>query len=186
MGILTLSTITRHFPHLPTVTIRLPSRVPARLHWHIADFVLGLMLVGPLIMPFFLHSGWPPMIFFGNVIYQIGQFICPQLPYSASYGGMAFAVCYRCSAALVGLVIARGLHRPGGALRDLSARHRVGMLALCLIWLTIDVQGTARGWWPGIVPLMLVHGLIYGISVGGVVYAVLMLLDRPAERELAL
>ncbi len=152
--------------------------VPRRLHWHIADFILGLMIVGPLIMPFFLQSGWPPMIFFGTLIYNIGQFICPQLPYSPTYGGMPFAVCYRCTAALCGLVVARWLHRPGGAMIDLSLRTRLIVLALCLVWLTVDVQGTARGWWAGMIPLMLAHGLIYGISVGGVVYAGLLALDK--------
>ncbi|GEM_PF-1026671 len=152
--------------------------LPRRLHWYLADFALGLMIVGPLIMPFFLQSGWPPMLFFGNLIHTIGVVICPQLSYSPMYDGMAFAVCYRCTAALVGLVIARSLHREGGALRDLSWRSRLAFLALCVVWLTIDVQGTARGWWPGLIPLMLAHGVIYGISVGGVVYAALMALDR--------
>ncbi len=162
---------------LPLAVESLRIRLPARLHWHIADFMLGLMIVGPLIMPYFLQSGWPSMIFFGTLIYHIGAFICPQLPYSPMYGGMPFAVCYRCTAALVGLVIARSLHGADGIMRALPIRARIGMLALCLFWLTVDVQGTARGWWPGIVPLMLAHGVIYGISVGGVVFAGLMALD---------
>lgn len=160
------------------LSIRPTLTIPRRLHWRIADFVLGLMISGPLIMPFFLHSGWPPMEFFGRLIYNIGQFICPQLPYSPMYGGMPFAVCYRCTAALVGLTISRWLHRPGGVMVDLSLPARLILLALCLVWLTVDVQGTARGWWAGLIPLMLGHGLIYGISVGGIVYAGLMALDR--------
>jgi len=103
---------------------------------------------------------------------------------------MSFAVCYRCSAALFGLIIARGLHRPGGAMRDLGWKTRTLWLLLCVVWLTVEVQGTGLGWWPGIVPLMLVHGIVYGISVGGVVYAALLALDRirqPVRRsEIAL
>ena len=155
--------------------------VPQRLHWYIADFLLGLMIVGPLIMPFFLQASWPVLNSVGMVIHAIGQFICPQLSYSPLYGGMPFAVCYRCSAALFGLIIARGLHRPAGIMRDLGWKTRLLFLLLCLTWLTVEVQGTGLGWWPGIIPLMLLHGVIYGISVGGVVFAGLLALDRVRE-----
>lgn len=158
--------------------VRQTLRIPARLHWYIADFVLGLMIVGPLIMPFFLQASWPVMNQVGALIHGIGQFICPQLSYSPMYGGMPFAVCYRCSAALFGLIIARSLHRPEGLMRDLNWKTRLLWLALCIAWLTVEVQGTGRGWWPGILPLMLLHGVIYGISVGGVVFAGLLALDR--------
>ncbi len=140
--------------------------------------MLGLMIVGPLIMPWFRQSNWPPMVFFGDLIYHIGLFICPQIEYSPIYGGMAFAVCYRCTAALIGLAIARWMHRPGGALRALSIGARVVMLGLCLLWLYVDLQGTARGWWAGSIPFMLAHGIVYGISAGGIVYAALIVLDR--------
>ncbi|MHB8629907.1 MAG: hypothetical protein ACYDBJ_26720 [Aggregatilineales bacterium] len=153
-----------------------------RLHWRIADFILGLMLVGPLIMPFFLQSGWLPMIAVGRLIYGIGQAICPQLPYSPVYGGIAFAVCYRCAAALIGLIIARGLHREGGAMRLLAWQVRILWLAICVVWLTVEVQGTARGWWPGVIPVMLAHGVIYGMGVGGIIYGGLLALDRALER----
>ena len=156
-------------------------QVPRRIHWHIADFLLGLMIVGPLIMPFFLQASWPVLNGVGMVIHSIGQFICPQLSYSPTYGGMPFAVCYRCSAALFGLIIARGLHRPGGVMRDLGWKTRLLFLLLCVTWLTVEVQGTGLGWWPGIVPLMLVHGVIYGISVGGIVFAGLLALDHVRE-----
>ena len=158
---------------IPIQTVRL-----RRIHWRIADFALGLMIVGPLVMPFFLQSGWLPLIAVGKLIYSIGQIICPQLPYSPMYGGMAFAVCYRCSAALIGLIIARGLHREGGALRLMSWRVRILWLAVCVVWLTVEVQGTARGWWPGVIPVMLLHGVIYGMGVGGVFYGALLALDH--------
>jgi hypothetical protein len=157
--------------------------VSRRLHWYIADFLLGMMIVGPLIMPFFLQADSPTLNSVGALIHGIGQFICPQLSYSPTYGGMPFAVCYRCTAALFGLIIARSLHRPGGVMRDLGWKTRGLFLLLCVTWLTIEVQGTGLGWWPGIVPLMIVHGVIYGISVGGVVYAGLLALDRVRQPE---
>jgi hypothetical protein len=144
------------------------------------------MIIGPLIAPYFSRIDLLLFQPTARVIFWLGSVICPQPEFSFNYGGMPYAVCYRCSIAILGLVIARGLHQPGGWMRSWSWRVRWVFLAAMVTWLTIDVQFTHYGIWPANIPLQFVHGLFYGISVGGIWYGVLLCLDKRSEQRTAL
>jgi hypothetical protein len=160
--------------------------LPRRAHWRAAEFLLFMMVIGPLIGPYFSRVENPAFQAVSQVIFDIGRFICPQPAYAFQYGGMPFAVCFRCTAALLGLIVARWLHRPGGALRDWSLLARLAFLACTVLWLVIDLDYTHRGLWTVNIPLMVTHGLIYGISVGGMAFSGLVFLDKWLERPRAL
>ncbi|MEP7288661.1 MAG: DUF2085 domain-containing protein [Chloroflexota bacterium] len=149
-----------------------------RPHWRLVEFALFMMMIGPLIAPFFARVNDPMFQAVSRFIFWIGEVICPQPQYAFEYGGRPYAVCYRCLMALVGLIIARWLHRPGGALVNWPLKNRLIALGLSLLWLQIDLQFTAHGIWEASIPLMIVHGIPYGVSVGAVCYAPLVALDR--------
>lgn len=140
--------------------------------------MLFLMLIGPLIAPYFAQIANPLFQAVSQIIFAIGDFICPQPEQTFVYGGMPFMVCYRCGAGLLGLISARWLHRPGGAMRHWSALARVAFLGANLLWLSIDLHYTHQGIWAANIPLMTFHGLIYGMSVGGICFGVLVFVDQ--------
>jgi len=152
-----------------------------QLHWRAAEFVLFMMMLGPLIAPYFSRIDGLAFKPTADFVYWIGRVICPQLEHTFLYGGLPFAVCFRCTAALIGLVVSRWFHRPGGIMHNWSMKARLGFLGLNLIWLTIDIQYARMGIWEINTPLVVLHGLIYGVSVGGVVFAGLLALDRWLE-----
>ena len=160
--------------------------LPRQMHWRAAEFLLFLMVIGPLIAPYFARIDNPMYQAVSRIIFDIGRFICPQPEYAFEYGGMLFAVCFRCTAGLVGLIVARWLHRPGGALRHWSMLARLAFLSMTVLWLLIDLDYTHRGLWAANIPLMVAHGLIYGLSVGGVVFSGLVFVDHWLERPRAL
>lgn len=137
-----------------------------------------MMIIGPLLAPYFQGSADTGYQSVASFIFGLGHLVCPQLEYSFKYGGMPYAVCYRCVAAVLGLVIARVLHRSGAPMQGWSARWRLIFLALTVSWLTIDVQATHYGVWSANIPLMVAHGIVYGMSVGGIWYGILGFLDR--------
>ena len=155
-------------------------------HWRIADFLLFMMVLGPLIAPYFARIDNPMYQAVSRFVFDLGRFICPQPEYAFEYGGMPFAVCFRCTAGLVGLIVARWLHRPGGAMRHWSMLARLAFLSMTVLWLLIDLDYTHRGLWEANIPLMIGHGLIYGLSVGGVVFSGLVFLDNWRARPRAL
>jgi uncharacterized membrane protein len=154
-----------------------------RLHWRLVEFALFMMVIGPIIAPWFGRINDPMFQGVSRFIYWIGNVICPQPDYAFTYGGRLYAICYRCLMALVGLIIARWLHRPNGAMVNWSLRNRLAALGLSLLWLQIDLQFTAHGIWQASIPLMILHGIPYGISVGAVCYAPLVALDRFLDRR---
>jgi len=156
-----------------------------RLHWRVVEFALFMMFIGPLIAPYFSRLNDPMYQAVAAFIFKIGAFICPQPQITFEYGGMPYAVCYRCLAALFGLIISRWLHRPGGALYNWPMMNRLLALALCILWLEIDLQFTNHGIWQASILLMIVHGVPYGISVGAVCFAPLVALDRRLNRPRA-
>jgi hypothetical protein len=155
-----------------------------RLHWRLVEFLLFMMVIGPLIAPFFSRIPDPMYQAVAAFIFKIGDVICPQPGVAFQYGGMAFAVCYRCLAALVGLIISRWLHRPGGVLYNWSLKYQLAALAACILWLEIDVQAIAHGLWQVNILFMIAHGVPYGISVGAVCLAPLVALDKWLDRQI--
>ena len=149
-----------------------------RIHWRIAEFVLFLMLIGPIIAPYFAQIANPLFQAVSQIIFAIGDFICPQPEQTFMYGGMPFMVCFRCGAGLFGLIIARWLHRPDGAMRHWSILARLIFLGANLLWLSIDVHLTHQGIWAANIPLMITHGVIYGMSVGGICFGLLVFVDQ--------
>jgi uncharacterized membrane protein len=154
-----------------------------RLHWRLAEFILFLMIIGPLIAPYFQAIPNPLYQAVARFIFGLGSFVCPQPQFAPVYDGQLFAVCYRCYMAVFGLVIARVLNRPGGPMRAWTFSARFGFLLINLLWLTIDVQFTHLGVWGANIPLMMVHGLVYGVSVGGVVFSALIFIDDLMDRK---
>jgi uncharacterized membrane protein len=151
-------------------------------HWHAVDFLMFLMIIGPLIAPHFEKMDNPLNRNTAALIYAIGAFVCPQPEYAWDYGGKLYAICFRCVAAVGGLLVARALHAYSQRARDMSLRSRLLFLLATVTWLTIDVHFTHWGIWEANLPLMWLHGLIYGTSVGFVAAWLLMALDRGITR----
>ncbi len=82
----------------------------------IADILLAGMVAGPLAAPFLAASGLSLLPGIGNIIYFMGNHVCPQpdmgLMLAAPY---IMAVCMRCYGTVSGLLITRLLYaRTGG------------------------------------------------------------------------
>src|SRR5258708_32215099 len=95
-----------------------------RLHWRAVEFDLFMMFIGPLIAPYFSRVNDPMYQAVAAIIFKIGAFICPQPQITFEYGGMPYAVCYRCPAAHFGLIISRWLHPPAAPLYHSPVRDR--------------------------------------------------------------
>jgi uncharacterized membrane protein len=148
-------------------------RLPRPLHWRalIADAVLVALLLGPLAAPFLY--GWGLLVprTVAGIIYTMGSYVCPQpargLPL---YHGQIMAVCMRCYATVLGLLLTRLMFVADGGASPIWL-PRYGLRSLPIFGLLIfayaaEFAGQVFGWWGFDNLVVTIAGLITGIGLG--------------------
>ncbi|NEQ46454.1 MAG: DUF2085 domain-containing protein [Leptolyngbya sp. SIOISBB] len=151
-----------------SVSVRLPQRT--WLSW-LADLVLVAMVSGPFAAPFLAASGLPILVQISDIIYFMGQQVCPQPDMGVALAGDRIAaVCMRCYGTIFGLIAMRLLYARdrGQAAYWLDRYGLVGFgltFALCMAYpAELALQGFE--WWPMDNVRMTLFGAIAGIGLG--------------------
>jgi hypothetical protein len=137
----------------------------------IADIVLAALLLGPLAAPFLAAWGLLVPRAVSGIIYTLGTFVCPQpaqgLPL---YDGQIMAVCMRCYATVLGLLLTRLLYAAdGGAARIWLPRYGLRALPLFAIQIfayAAELAGQVAGLWSFDNLAVTAAGLITGVGLG--------------------
>lgn len=179
------------------VTYRQPpalaySQQPAAIKrwWYLLDFILMLMIIGPVLAPLFHNSGiWLFDRIAHWIIYPLGQLICPQDQHAVPIMGTLMAVCTRCYAAIGGLALTRlaltsdpnGTGVGAWVSRQWHRLPRVGRLVFIVgviaLWV-LDVQAEQLGLWSWSQPILILTGPIIGFAIGFTAYTLLALITR--------
>ena len=150
------------------------------------DFWLWILLVGPLVAPFFVWLGWGVLHPFADAIYFLGDLICPKEDAHLIFLGNPMAVCSSCWAAVLGLWAIRLLYgRSGEGIGPLS-RFQQPISAFWARWQTAPVSVQLRvlaagflpwafdvltwdlGIWSSPQPYMLFAGFLGGLAAGAI------------------
>ncbi|MCM1983363.1 DUF2085 domain-containing protein [Lyngbya confervoides] len=148
------------------------------LRSYLADFVLVGLVSGPLAAPFLASTSLPLLPQIANLIYTMGQWVCPQPEMGLMlWPPHLMAVCMRCYGTLMGLMIMRYLvSRSGG--QEFFWLHRSGPLglvicgALCLVY-PAELYAQIWGWWDYHNPVVTLFGLIAGLGLGAYIMPLL-------------
>lgn len=137
----------------------------------LADLVLAGLVSGPLAAPFLAASGLPVLTTIAQIIYAMGDKVCPQPEMALALADpYQMSVCMRCYGTVMGLVAMRWFyHRDVGKsrywLEQYGMKGFVATCVLCLFYpLELSLQGFS-GWgmhhW-----VMTLFGLISGLGLG--------------------
>lgn len=137
----------------------------------LADAVLLALVSGPVAAPFLEASGLFPLTTIAQIIYTMGQAVCPQpemgLPLA---GDHIMAVCMRCYGTVAGLVAMRWLcSRTQGKGVFWLEQYDVFGFAICFIIclaypLELALQNNPN--WPVSPLVMSTFGLVAGLGLG--------------------
>lgn len=137
----------------------------------LADLVLVGLVTGPVAAPFLRASGWFPLTTIADIIYTMGQAVCPQPEMGlALLGPFRMAVCMRCYGTVAGLVFMRWLiHKDRGRSAYWLEQYGLWGFALtfviCMAYpLELALQNAT--WWSINPWLMTGFGLIAGLGLG--------------------
>lgn len=159
----------------PTVKSATPSR-PGRSQ--LADWILVAMVSGPLAAPFLAASGLPLLPLIADIIYFMGDHVCPQPEMGlALWPPHIMAVCMRCYGTLGGLVAMRWLfsQNQGRAAYWLPQYGLTGLglcLALCLVY-PAEMVFQHLGWWGYNNWIVTPFGLVSGLGLGAYIMPLL-------------
>lgn len=158
-----------------SVSVRPPQRT--WVSW-LADLVLVAMVSGPFAAPFLAASGLPILGQISDIIYFMGQQVCPQPDLGVGLaGGHIAAVCMRCYGTIFGLIGMRLLYARdrGQAAYWLDRYGLVGFgltFALCMAYpAELALQGFE--WWPLDNLRMTLFGAVAGIGLGAFIMPLL-------------
>jgi hypothetical protein len=161
------------------------SRPPFSWPSLLADGVLLGLMSGPLAAPFLAASGLPGLPLIADIIYAMGQRVCPQpelgLALAEPY---QMAVCMRCYGTVLGLVLMRWLYyrdqgRSAYWLEQYGLKGFVITFVLCLLYpLELALQGFPS--WGMHHWLMALFGLGAGLGLGA--YLMPLLHSSPKTR----
>jgi uncharacterized membrane protein len=154
---------------MTTTTLR--SILPLARRGLVADIILAALLLGPLAAPFLAAWGLMVPRAVSGIIYTMGTFVCPQpaqgLPL---YDGQIMAVCMRCYATVLGLLLTRLLYAvDGGAARiwlPLYGLRALPVFAVLIFAYAAEYAGQVAGLWPFDNLVVTVAGLITGVGLG--------------------
>lgn len=175
------------------------SRTVRRRIWNGLDLVLVLIIVGPVLAPFFLASGlWPLPTVAQRIIYPLGRWICPQDHFMVGIGPGLMAVCTRCYAAIGGLLLVRtalsadptGQGVAGRLARRWSTlrmpARALAIVSVVALW-QVDIWAERLDWWSWGQGMMVATGPVVGLAIGFLAYGLLAAAtgrpaawDRPA------
>ncbi len=137
----------------------------------LGDVLLAAIVSGPLAAPFLAVSGIPLLVWISDLIYWMGQVVCPQpalgLPMMP---GHLMSVCVRCYGTVLGLLAMRiWFARDRG--RSAYWLDQYGLFGfgltfiLCMAYpIELALQGFA--WWPVSTVRMTLFGAIAGLGLG--------------------
>jgi uncharacterized membrane protein len=151
----------------------LSARLARPLHWRAlaADAVLAALLLGPLAAPFLSARGLLVPRAVAGIIYTMGSYVCPQpargLPL---YDGQIMAVCMRCYATVLGLLLTRLMFAADGGASPIWL-PRYGLRGLPIFGLLIfayaaEFAGQVAGRWDFDNLVVTIAGLITGVGLG--------------------
>jgi len=137
----------------------------------IADIMLAGMVVGPVIAPFLAASGVSLLGIVANIIYFMGDCVCPQptmgLDLASPY---IMAVCMRCYGTVTGLLITRMLYAitNGKGFYWLSQYGWSGAALASVLMMAYPVELAAEvfGFWSFNNYIVTPFGLITGLAWG--------------------
>jgi hypothetical protein len=145
--------------------------VGVRFHW-LANTVLGILLIGPLVGPVFAALGWPILAWVNWPIYLLGETVCPQPIFRLTFLGFPLVVCSRCWAAVWGLWVIRlaygrwGRGPTWGAWLTLPEGLRVGLAVAAFLPWVLDIAAADLGYWVSDHPVMMLLGFMGGLGAG--------------------
>ncbi len=148
------------------------------------DLSLWILLVGPLVAPFFVVLNIPILRPFADGIYLLGEAICPKPDSHLTFLGEPMAVCSSCWAAVFGLWAIRLLYGRAGegfgpfsrlGLSSFWARWQNGVtpatkIALLLLFFmpwAFDLITWDLGLWASPDAYMMIAGFLGGVGAGG-------------------
>jgi uncharacterized membrane protein len=136
-----------------------------------ADIILAALLLGPLAAPFLATWGLLVPRGISGITYTMGSFVCPQASRGlALYDGQIMAVCMRCYATVLGLLLTRLLYAADSGLSR-AWLPRDGLRALPLFATLIfayaaEFAGQVAGLWSFDNFAVTAAGLITGVGLG--------------------
>jgi uncharacterized membrane protein len=148
-----------------------PTIKSRRIQSLLADVVLLGLVSGPLAAPFLRASGLFPLTTIADIIYTMGEAVCPQPDMGiALVGPYPMAVCMRCYGTVAGLVVMRWLyHRDQGHSRYWLERYGLWGFALtfiiCMAY-PLELALQKNAWWGMNHWVMTGFGLIAGLGLG--------------------
>lgn len=153
-------------------TVAIQSQTHQSINWKsaIADIVLAGMVVGPLFAPFLSASGLLLLPGIAGIIYTMGMHVCPQPDMGlALMPPFTMAVCMRCYATVMGVLITRLLYgfRDGG-FYWLTQYGLLGatLTSLMMIAYPTELAAQVFGLWSFNNYIVTLSGLITGVGMG--------------------
>jgi uncharacterized membrane protein len=170
-----------------TIAARLPARRWEPITFHpLADLILTILLVGPLVGPIFHAWGWPVLEWLNWPIYLMGENVCPQPIFRLEVLGAPMVVCSRCWAAVGGLWVIRLAYSRWGrgpTWRAWLSAPEGARVALALLLFTpwvLDILASDLGWWGSGHPMMILLGFVGGLGAGQLILPYAARRLRPA------
>lgn len=161
-------------------TATIPDQMNRPRPWRslVADVILAGLASGPLTAPFLASSGLPILPQIADIIYFMGNHVCPQpemgLAFAPPY---LMAVCMRCFGTLMGLVTMRYLYAANQGQASYWL-HRYGWpglvltLGLCLVY-PFELYAQFWGWWGYNNGVVTLFGLVSGLGLGAYIMPLL-------------
>jgi hypothetical protein len=167
------------------MTGSLTSRVgnPWRLKPLLADVVLLGLIFGPPIAPFLRASGIFPLTLIADIIYTMGEAVCPQPDMGLTLiGTNQMTVCMRCYGTVLGLVAMRWLFsrdrgRSGYWLEQYGLWGFALTFVICMAY-PLELALQKNLWWAMNHGVMTVFGFIAGLGLGAYIMPVFHEDDR--------
>jgi uncharacterized membrane protein len=150
---------------------RLTRWLPSNRLSFAADFLLSGMVVGPVVAPFLASSQFLMLPIVANIIYFMGQHVCPQPEMGVMMASpFIMAVCMRCYGTVMGLFLTRLLYAfdPGKAPYWLHQYGWPGTLVTAGLMMAypIELLLQSLGVWNYDNTIVTIFGLITGLAWG--------------------
>ncbi|OUL30359.1 DUF2085 domain-containing protein [Nostoc sp. 106C] len=138
----------------------------------LADFMLAGMVIGPLAAPFLAASGVPLLPRIANIIYFMGNHVCPQPDMGLDLAPpFIMAVCMRCYGTVTGLLITRLLYGATGGKGfywlNQYGWNGVAIASVLMMAYPLELAAQVFGLWSFnnyiVTPFGLITGLAWGL-----------------------
>ena len=137
----------------------------------IADFLLTGMVIGPIVAPFLAASGLPILPQIANIIYFMGNCVCPQPDMGVELASpFIMAVCMRCYGTVMGLFATRLLYIVDNG-KAFYWLHQFGwngaaIATVLMMAYPLEMAAQVFAWWNFHNFVVLPFGLITGLAWG--------------------